>query len=298
MEKQKKTFIIILFALVAVLSSCATTISVNEVQEYKLPEVNSRPLMDFIGYKMDTELVTTASSASVSTNEYSTNIDAVAVTPGFTQANAVTNIKDLGQLGQNLADRRIANNKAYTYLQDYSLKELELYKSENRYLTFVEVAKNNFIYKDNKVKQFWFGVAGIGLAVTSIPFLISAAIPQGRYDRYGDVYSVGYGPNNAALLTFGLPLAGGSVPLLITAFRPSKTEVDFEGAYNIYVYDTATKSIIVKDTVNVEIKDTFKGSYTYNDESRDLLDNYISKHIHNALIKKYDEINKWLKNRR
>lgn len=278
---KKLTPIIFIVALAAALSSCATAISVGKVQEYKLTVTNPEPVMDFIGYKIDTSLVPTVSDSSAEGDEWTANINTVMVMPTVDQAQAVTITKGLGNLGQNLESVKLANNKAHSFLGNFSLQELELYKGDSRYVTFVEVAKNDFKYYDNGATKLPFGLSGAGLATTSAIstfFLLPTLEP------------VLYVPS----MLLGVP----SVPLLILAFMPSKTKVSFDGAYNVYVYDTQAKSLIAKDTVSLTWDKTFKGSYMYDKESKDALENYVGQEIYNVLVKKYDELNRWLKNRK
>lgn len=47
---------------------------------------------------------------------------------------------------------------------------------------------------------------------------------------------------------------GASVPFLIAALLPTKTKVNFTGLYNIYIYDTETKSLIRKEAVSVKLR--------------------------------------------
>ena len=278
---KKLTPIIFIVALAAALSSCATAISVGKVQEYKLTVTNPEPVMDFIGYKIDTSLVPTVSDSSVEGDEWTANINTVMVMPTVDQAKAVTITKGLGNLGQNLESVKLANNKAHSFLGNFSLQELELYKSDSRYVTFVEVAKNDFKYYDNKAVKTTFGITGFTFAGIST---ISTVLSLPTEEEAIIIPSI----------LFGLP----SIPFLISAFRPSKTKVSFDGAYNVYVYDTQAKSLIAKDTVSLTWNKTFEGSYTYNEESKDALENYVGQEIYNVLVKKYDELNRWLKNRK
>lgn len=278
---KKLTPIIFIVALAAALSSCATAISVGKAQEYNLTVANPEPVMDFIGYKIDTSLVPTVSDSSAEGDEWTANINTVMVMPTVDQAKAVTITKGLGNLGQNLESVKLANNKAHSFLGNFSLQELELYKGDSRYVTFVEVAKNDFKYHDNGATKLPFGLSGAGLATTSA---ISTYLLLPTREP------VLYVPS----MLLGIP----SVPLLILAFMPSKTKVSFDGAYNVYVYDTQAKSLIAKDTVSLTWKKTFEGSYMYDKESKEALENYVGQEIYNVLVKKYDELNRWLKNRK
>ena len=98
-------------------------------------------------------------------------------------------------------------------------------------------------------------------------------------------------------MTLGGICMGASVPFLIAALLPTKTKVNFTGLYNIYIYDTETKSLIRKEAVSVNCEETFKGSYTYDESSKEIVRDYVSQNVYNALLKKYDELSTWLEKR-
>ena len=77
----------------------------------------------------------------------------------------------------------------------------------------------------------------------------------------------------------------------------AKTIVNFDGAYNIYVYDTQAKEVVYKDAVTLNSTDTFVGSYLLYKESQNVVNDYYGKLICNEVLKKYDSINQWLKMR-
>ena len=98
-------------------------------------------------------------------------------------------------------------------------------------------------------------------------------------------------------MTWGGICMGASVPFLIAALLPTKTKVYFTGLYNIYIYDTETKSLIRKEAVSVNCEETFKGSYIYDESSKEIVRDYVSQNVYNALLKKYDELSTWLEKR-
>ena len=61
--------------------------------------------------------------------------------------------------------------------------------------------------------------------------------------------------------------------------------------------DTETKSLIRKEAVSVNCEETFKGSYTYDESSKEIVRDYVSQNVYNALLKKYDELSTWLEKR-
>lgn len=192
----------------------------------------------------------------------------------------------LAKLGTVLQNKGIAYDQSFAYFGIYSLQEIATYKSKQRYVTFIETEKNAFTYKyDDKMQQVFGGIsggflgAGIGIGAVGI------AISNDEYvEDLADMYKK---------MGIGFSLAGAA--FLIPALIPAKTTISFNGIYSIYVYDTERKEIIYKDTVNVgPMKDTFNGSYDNPDTDKNAVWNYYSTLAYNEIIKKYDEIYKFL----
>jgi hypothetical protein len=97
----------------------------------------------------------------------------------------------------------------------------------------------------------------------------------------------------------GVVFSLASIPLVIYALIPAKTTITFHGIYSIYVYDTENQEIIYKDTVNVgPLQDKFTGSYENPDTNKNAVLNYYSTFAFNAIIRKYDEIYKFLETKK
>ena len=144
-----KKCIVFVLVLVMVLSSCATAIKMaRDVPQYKINRVNSSPEMDFIGFKIDTSILSTSSTSKTFAGLWGR--DAYVFMSEYGQAKAISNTKSLRQLGYNLESNGVAKNKSDSYFGIYSLQEMELYKSDSRYVTFVEVAQSMLNFKDNR----------------------------------------------------------------------------------------------------------------------------------------------------
>lgn len=285
----RKIFTLVFVSLLScLLLSCATGITVGKtIPTYQISSFYDVPKMDFIGFKIDTNILSTSSSTKVSKGFWG-NQEVDTIMSEFDQAKAIANTKSLRQLGYNLENSRIANNKADAYFGIYSLQEMELYKSDSRYVTFVEVAESKLNYKDNKgTKNVLAGVGG-GLVLGGIPFVVVGGIFNN--DQAVHDLAKGY------MVTGGIVSAVG-IPFLIAGLLPTKTEITFTGLYNIYIYDTQTKSLIRKESVSVQCAEEFKGSYSYDESSKEIVRDYVSQNVYNSLLKKYDELNNWVANR-
>lgn len=272
--------LIVVFSMIFM--SCASAIKVGKnVEKYNITSMFDNPDMEFIGFKIDSNILSTSSSAKLSAGVWMPAVDNVM--SEYDQAKAISTTGSRRQLGYILESNGIAVNKMDSYFGIYSLQEMELYKSDKRYVTFVEVSKSKLDFSDNKGSKNLLGGVGAGFIGGGLPFLILGA-------AYND------GKNELAkyYMTMGGIFTGLGVPFAITALTPSKTKINFSGLYNIYLYDTQTKSLIRKDSVSVNLNEKFVGSYTYDDNSKDIVWTYISDNVYNAILKKYDELNKWL----
>lgn len=284
---KKKLILLLICISPCLFLSCATAISVGKtIPKYEIAASYENPKMDFIGFKVDSNILSTSSSTKISTGFWTPDVDTV--TSEFDQAKAIANTKSLRQLGYNLETSGIANNKTDSYFGIYSLQEMELYKSDSRYVTFVEVAENKLDYKDNKGASVIMGALGGGFVAGGLPiFFLGESYKNDKYAQdLAESYSV----------LGGICTAVG-IPFIIAALIPTKTKINFTGMYYIYLYDTQTKSLIRKEVVSVNCSENFKGSYTYDDSSKEIVRDYISQNVYNSLLQKYYELNTWLKNR-
>lgn len=284
---KKKLILLLICISPCLFLSCATAISVGKtIPKYEIAASYENPKMDFIGFKVDSNILSTSSSTKISTEFWTPNVDTV--TSEFDQAKAIANTKSLRQLGYNLEASGIANNKADSYFGIYSLQEMELYKSDSRYVTFVEVAENKLDYKDNKGGSVIVGALGGGFVGLGLPMVVLG--DNSKNDKYEKDLADSYA-------TLGVIFTAVGIPFLIAALIPTETKINFTGMYNIYLYDTQTKSLIRKEVVSVNCSEKFKGSYTYDDSSKEIVRDYISQNVYNSLLQKYDDLNTWLKNR-
>lgn len=270
------------------LSSCATAIIAGkQVESYKIESViNEKPIMEFIGYKGDSNILSTTSETK---NSFGT---VLTVMSPFDQWKAITQTESLRTMGATLQDKNMAIDKSFAYFGIYSLQELELYKAQTRYVTFIEVAKNQYKIKDNGTDKKLLGLMSATYLGSGLAFnILSSSIPAKETSGY---YTYDNSGSKNFYQGFGIGCDIVGVLCLIPAITKSKTVSTFEGLYNIYVYDTLSKEIIYKDGVSISSTDDFDGSYFYDDASKKVVNEYYGKIISNALLRKYDEINKML----
>ncbi len=270
-----------------VLGCPSAIMTAKTVGHYDMTYANDKDIfMEFIGYKGDATILSTASTVDTVHGK------TITVMSPYDQWKAILQSDSLRKMGTTLQNKNIAYDKAFAYFGIYSLQELELYKAQTRYVTFIEVAKNMYTVADNSLKQnFYGGMGAVCLGGGILYHIIGAAIPAKEDDGY-------YTTDNSGIKSFfhvagvGLDIAG--LAYLIAGGKEAKTRVQFEGNYNIYIYDTERKEIIYKDLVTVNSVDEFNGSYFYDERSKSVVHEYYGTLISNALLKKYDEIIKML----
>ncbi len=252
------------------LMSCATAITtVQTVKPYELSRAETDEKLEYIGLKVDQRVLGTTVDAQTGYSE-------------FDWAQGIKNSPTTKKIGYNLENAGIAIDKSFAYFGVYELQEMAIYKNVERYVTFVEVEKNNIKYKDTgSSKTLWGSTAG-GMLGAGIPLMILGGVTSNLVKELG------------AFTVVGGVMSGVGLISAIVALTPSKTTITFDGSYNVYIYDTQEKKIIRKDPVTLKRTDEFKGSFTYDDASRQLVWNYYGELVSNAILEKYEELGRWV----
>lgn len=286
---KKQNFLTILLSASIILSSCATAIKAPPVEAIKIKtELDATPQMDFIGFKIDSKHL---QSISYSNNTLSE----------FAQAEAIRDTKSFKNIGRKLESAQIAKDKTFSYFGIYSPQDLELYKSTNRYVTFIDVVQSKFFWDDNAGARRVQAGFGAGLMVDGLFCTIAGIIYKNlkvdeRQYQNADTLNKAYDMAGNIYLVAGIPAYIIGTVLTTFARKPTKTDFIFDGIYNIYVYDTTTKEIIMREPVEEHIFDTLSGSYDYDEASKNAVHEYISAKLSNAILLKYQKINRKLKN--
>lgn len=284
---KKGFFVGFLLTIIFLFISCASTMTFDKNVSIKVPQefqIKDSPDLEFIGFKADANNLSTGNGESVkivgcfTTEKYNFPSDFDLWKTYKTE----TSLKNLGSI---LEKSNVAYDKSFSYFGIYSLQELELYKSDKRFITFVEVNKNHLggTVKDDYI---WPGAISLGLGLGLISGGSIWAIEDS--DNY-----LGLGDKGKVMIGIGV----GSTALgTIFCALPAKTTLKFTGEYQIYVYDTKDKKVIYKDVVSISKTDTFKGSFFNESTNKYEVYNYYGALVDNAILNKYVEVQKFLKN--
>ncbi|MBO4857253.1 MAG: hypothetical protein J5527_01895 [Treponema sp.] len=267
--------------------SCASTMKFDKEASVKVPEefqIKNSPDLEFIGFKADANNLSTGNGETVKLT--GTWAKETYVFPSdFDLWKSYKTDTSLKNLGNMLEKSNVAYDKSFSYFGIYSLQELELYKSDKRFITFIEVNKNHL---GGTVKDNWI-MPGAILLGTGIGLISSGSIyVVTDSDNY-----MGLGKSGKVLIGVGIGTA--SIGALFSAF-PATTTLNFIGEYQIYVYDTSDKKVVYKDVVVVSEKDTFKGSFFNESTNKKEVYDYYGCIVNNAILQKYVEVQKFLNN--
>lgn len=275
----RKTSILLSIYIILSLCSCATKMTIENSAKLKAPDEFAsldEPDMEFIGFKADTNILSTSSNKNIKINGLQSTYSFM---PEFEYWKAFKNESSLKQLGSILEKNNIAYDKSFAYFGIYSLQELELYKSQKRFVTFVQVNKNKL---DGEIRDpgYWPGLfsysVGGGLLIGCIPF-------------FGDPYI--RSSMQPLAIAGGLLMVGGLAVMAI----PCSSDLKFIGEYEIYVYDTLNKEIVYKSAITVNRSDKFSGSYFHKDTDIDAVNEYYATYAYNAILEKYGEVSKFIR---
>lgn len=282
-----------LFPLILVILSCQTVpLETPEIDDYTPETASTTPLMEFIGFKASADTLSTStvvvdnSSMRNLTRYTSTNIS------NYDSFKLFKSDSILGNLGTTLERKNIATDKSFAYFGIYSLQELELYKSKTRYVTFVQVNKSNLSWmgKDNRATIGSVGGTFLGCGV--LFNIIGAAMPSSEKDAYGN--ETDYSSGKTAVEVVGVCMdIPGIIMLMVAANKKVQTEFTYEGNFDVFIYDTQNKEVLRREEVLIPSQTRkFNGFYTDSDKQK--VAKYYGQLVSNELLKKYEELNKWI----
>lgn len=151
--------------------------------------------------------------------------------------------------GQTLERVHLALNKQDYYMGIYSLQELAAYKSDKRYVAFVDVIKHQYSYNDNI--DYNEGLALGGWLVAG--FTVFTLFP---------VY----------------------VPMLCAAHK-NTCLVTLNGSYVLYLYDTEKKEVALTIPMEINVQDKYKGQFLHKDTDKVA----VQEHYKNLLFNLWNE---------
>ncbi len=134
--------------------------------------------------------------------------------------------------GKTLEQQQIAFNRQNYYMGVYSLQELASYKSSKRYVAFVDVISQKYIYNDAIADNYGLEVGGWIIAGITCFALFPVYVP------------------------------------MICAADKNECLITLRGEYILYVYDTEKKEIALTIPMEIEQQDHYEGQYLHKETDK------------------------------
>ncbi len=278
---KKNKFVFLNFIYLLPFTSCVSQLKLPpdnyQIQEIYIEKENPQPALpvEFIGFKIDPLILKTDMASG---SPFTKDSVFEKSTCEFEEAKSFCQTKSFLQFPQALEKEGLSKCQNDFYFTNYSISELENYKSQKRYLTFVEIEKLHLAIEDSADKKTGQALMALSFTATGIPlFLLGTVFAEKDLAGVNQVYSI-----------LGGVSLGASIPLFISACRDAKSHVDFDARFNIYIYDSQEKSIVKKESLSVNLFETFQGSAK--DQGQIYLREYLAQLSTMDLLKKYQEI--------
>lgn len=130
--------------------------------------------------------------------------------------------------GQELERSHLAINKQDYYMGVYSLQELATYKSSKRYLAFIDVVTQQYLYNDAVADKPNLALGGWLIAGLTCFTLFPVYVP------------------------------------MICCSSKNECEMTLAGEYVLYLYDTTTNEIALTVPMSINVSERYKGQYSNN----------------------------------
>lgn len=151
--------------------------------------------------------------------------------------------------GQTLERVHLAVNKQDYYMGIYSLQELSAYKSDKRYVAFVDVIKHQYSYNDNIDYNEGLALGGWFVAGFTVFTLFPVYVP------------------------------------MICAAHKNTCLITLNGSYVLYLYDTVKKEVALTIPMEINVQDKYKGQYLHKDTDKTA----VQEHYRNMLFNLWNE---------
>ncbi|MBQ0119352.1 MAG: hypothetical protein KBS42_06290 [Bacteroidales bacterium] len=220
---RKYFYLICLLVVAYLLPACKTytAVTVSNIEPYSVQQKS--PKMDFLGFKNLSRY-----------NELMVNF------------------------GEDLQKMQIAEDRTKFYLGRFDLQELSSYSGSHRYVSFVDVIRQNYthsdIVDDNRDMELAGWLIGGLTCFTLVP-----------------VY----------------------VPLLCCC-KGNTTEVVLNAEYNLCVYDTEKKTLVKSETISINQTERLNGRYSHKETNQKAINLHYKTILRNNLLEAFAKMYKEL----
>ncbi|MCQ2340224.1 MAG: hypothetical protein MJZ79_05550 [Paludibacteraceae bacterium] len=220
---KKHLCLICLMAVFYVLPSCKTytAVSVNTIEPYSVQQKS--PKMDFLGFKNLSRY-----------NELMVNF------------------------GEDLQKTQIAEDRTKFYLGRFDLQELSSYSGNHRYVSFVDVIRQNYTHSDIVDDNLDMKLAGWLIGSLTCFTLVPVYVP------------------------------------LLCCYKGNTTEVVLNAEYNLCVYDTEKKALVKSETISINQTERLNGRYSHKETDKKAVNLHYKTLLRNKLLEAFEKVYKEL----
>jgi hypothetical protein len=163
------------------------------------------------------------------------------------------------EFGSALERANIAVNKQNYYMGTFSLMELENYKSSMRYISFIDVVRHTYSHNDAINDNIDMYNAGLIIACVTTGLLFPVYVP------------------------------------LFCAWDKNDCEMALNGEYNLIIYDTEKKQIVLSSPFEIHYQEQFKGQYSYKKTNTKQIDEQFKNMLYNEFFEQYLHAHQYLR---
>ena len=163
------------------------------------------------------------------------------------------------EFGSALERANIAVNKQSYYMGTFSLMELENYKSSMRYISFIDVVRHTYSHNDAINDNIDMYNAGLIIACVTTGLLFPVYVP------------------------------------LFCAWDKNDCEMALIGEYNLIIYDTEKKQIVLSSPFEIHYQEQFKGQYSYKKTDTKQIDEQFKNMLYNEFFEQYLHAHQYLR---
>jgi len=160
----------------------------------------------------------------------------------------------LNKFGEELAENNLVINSQNKYLGDFDLRDLSYYVSNQRYVAFLEVVKQWYRHSDAVADNIPMYQAAWGVAGATAFLLFPVYVP------------------------------------LFCCYSGNECEFSLNGDYNLYIYDTQSKEVIMCEPIAIHLLERKEGQYSCKHTDRTAVNLYYKTYLRNELLKHFESV--------
>lgn len=152
----------------------------------------------------------------------------------------------------------IAINRQGFYMGTFNLQELANYKSQQRYITFLDVVRQTYSHSDAVHDNNGLEVGGWVIAAITAFTLVPVYVP------------------------------------MLCAADKNDCQINLIAEYRLIVYDTQLKEIVMNAPIQIAEQDLLTGQYSHKETNRKEVDEHYRTILYNILLAQYAQAHSYV----